>query len=195
MKRKNIVVQFIQNGILILYQNNIIEYKLNSVDNYKVINKNTFLEELDLIINNLKINNTILTDNITIIIDTTYSDIDKENIKNIFKELSFNKINYQNILNIFKISNEDLLIDISNNNIKIYYLNEVIDQKIYFSKYSQILSIVLKQIIKNHTIKTIKLFGNNCNNKKIIKHIENITNANVYIYSQPNLFPIKLLTE
>ena len=192
-KRKEITIQFIQQGIIILNNNQLIEYQLNSVDNYKVINRELFIEEIQDILNILKINKNILTSNINIILDTTYSELEKEIIENIFKELSFNKIKYLNMIDLFKINKEELLIDISLNNIKIYYLDEIIELKIYFSKYIQTLSIILKSILKKNNIKVIKLFGNHCNNK-IINQIEQITKKKVYIYSQPNLVPVQLFT-
>ena len=113
---------------------------------------------------------------------------------NIFVELSFNKITFIDLTKLFDLKKHELLIDISTNNIKIYYMNEVLDQKVYFNKYNQILSILIKNIIKIHNIKTIKLFGNKCNNKNLINLIEKYSAAEVYTYSYPNLVPIKLLT-
>lgn len=194
MKRKTITIQFIQNGILLLNNNYIQEYNLKSVDNYKIINKEQFTLEISQLLKKTKINNSLLTDNINIIIDNTYSIIEKENITNIFTELSFNKILFLELTKLFNFKKQELLIDLSTNNIKIYYMNEVIDQKVYFNKYSQTLSILLKNIIENHSIKTIKLFGNACNNKNIISLIEKYSNAEVYIYSHPNQVPIILLT-
>ena len=194
MKRKTITLQFIQNGILLLNNNDIQEYKLKSVDNYKIINKDQFISETTQVLKDSKINNSLLTDNINIIVDNTYSIIEKDNITNIFTELSFNKITYLELTKLFNLKKQELLIDLSTNNIKIYYMNEVIDQKVYFNKYTQILSILLKNIIEIHSIKTIKLFGNKCNNKNIISLVEKYSNAEVYIYSHPNQVPIILLT-
>lgn len=194
MKRKTIILQFIQNGILLLNNNDIQEYEFKSVDNYKIINKDQFISETTQVLKDTKINNSLLTDNINIIVDNTYSVIEKENITNIFIELSFNKITFLELTKIFNLKKQELLIDLSTNNIKIYYMNEVIDQKVYFNKYTQILSILLKNIIEIHSIKTIKLFGNKCNNKNIISLVEKYSNAEVYIYSHSNQVPIMLLT-
>lgn len=194
MKRKQITIQFIQNGIMLLKDNKIIEYQLSGVDNYKIINKDKFIQQISKILKKSQINNSFLTDNINIIIDNTYSVLEKENITNIFIELSFNKITFIDLTKLFNLKKHELLIDISTNNIKIYYMNEVLDQKVYFNKYNQILSILIKNIIKFHNIKTIKLFGNKCNNKTLINLIEKYSSAEVYIYSYPNLVPIKLLT-
>ena len=194
MKRKTITIQFIQNGIILLNSNHLTEHNLTSVDNYKVINKDLFIEKISNILNDTQINKTLLTDNLSIIVDNTYSNLEREILTNIFKELSFNKISFLEISSIFNIQEQELIIDISTNNIKIYYLNEVLEQKIYFNKYTQVLSIILKNIKDIHNIKTIKIFGNKCNNKKIINSIEKSSNAKVYIYSHPNQVPINLLT-
>ncbi len=194
MKRTTIIVQFIQKGILLLKDKYLQEYPLDNVDNYKVINKELFIKELNYILKKNKINTSLLTDNINIIIDNTYSKLDKEILESIFTELSFNKIKFINITKIFDIKKQELIIDISKNNIKIYYLNDVIEERIYFDKYLQILSILLKNIINIHNIKVIKIFGNYCNDKKILSMIERNTNAEVYTYSHPNQVPINLLT-
>lgn len=193
-KRNNIVIQFIQNGILLLHNNNIKEYQLTSVNNYKVINKHLIIEELTNIINKQKINQNILQSNITIIIDSTYTKLDKENIETIFKEIYFNKIKFINLPEILKQTKKELIIDLSQNNIKYYYLNEAIEQKIYFLEYTSNLESILNNVLSIHNIESIKIFGNNTKNKKIIKKIEEITNKPVYIYSHPNLIPLILLT-
>ncbi len=195
MRRQTITLQFIQNGIILLKNSDILEYQFKSVDNYKIINKDDFINEISPILNNQNINKQILTDNINLIIDNTYTSIEKDIIINIFKELSFNNISFQNITDILNIKEQELIIDISTNNIKIYYINGVIEQKIYFNQYHQLLSILLKNIKESHNIKIIKLFGNKCNNPKIISKIEKHSNAKVYIYSHPNQVPINLLTQ
>lgn len=193
-KKNNIVIQFIQNGILILNNKYITEYKLTSVNNYKVINKHLIIEELTNIINKQKINQNIIQSNITIIIDSTYTNLDKENIESIFKEIYFNKIKFIKLQEILKQSKKELIIDLSQNNIKYYYLNEVIEQKIYFLEYINNLKYILNNILSIHNIESIKVFGNNANNKKIIKEIEKLTQKPVYIYSHPNFIPLILLT-
>lgn len=195
MKRRTITLQFIQNGIILLKNSDILEYQLKSVDNYKIINKDEFINEISLILNDKNINKQLLTNNINIIIDNTYTNLEKDIIINILKELSFNNISFQNITDIIDIQDQELIIDISTNSIKIYYINGVIEQKIYFNKYYQLLSILLKKIKEIHNIKTIKLFGNKCNNPKMISKIEKYSNAEVYIYSHPTQVPINLLTQ
>ena len=159
-KRSTIIIQFIVNGIIVYTNNKLLKFIMSSVDNYKIIDKQIFLEEITTIINENNINNHILTDNINIIIDDIYSNYDKENIKQIFKDLSFNQINIINLINIFTLNNHELLIDISNNIIKFYYNNQLLSINVYYNKYKQILMMYLKDIVQDENIKAIKIFGN-----------------------------------
>ena len=193
MKRKIVSIQFIENGLIILHNKEVKEYLLKSVDKYIIINKDLFLEELSNIIENNKINKNILTDNLNIIIDNSYSEYYLSNLNDIFKELSFNKIKYINIQDIINIQDDELLIDISTNSIKIITRTETLVNNIYFNKHKFILSIYLKELLKERRINTIYLYGNYPLNKKIIKETEKIICSKVYFYSQSKYIPIKLL--
>ena len=46
MKRNKITLQFIENGLIILQKEKLSKYKLESVNNYTVINKDLFIEEI-----------------------------------------------------------------------------------------------------------------------------------------------------
>ena len=162
--------------------------------NYKVINKQLFCEEFNKIIEENKINNRILTDNINIIIDDTFKEIDKENLKTILKELSFNKILFINGINIFHLDDNELLINISENNIKFYYYSKILNINIYFKKYKQILNTYIKEILKKYNIKIIKIYGDYKDINNIAKYIEKVLFKEVYTYSYSELMPIKLLT-
>ena len=100
MKRNLLTIQFIENGLIILNKNKLIKYKLKSINNYFITNKELFIEEISNIIETNKINNNLLTDNIKIIVDSTYSELYLSNLKEIFKELSFNKVDFINIIDI-----------------------------------------------------------------------------------------------
>ena len=106
MKRNLITIQFIEDGLIILNQNELKEYSLKSVNNHQVINKELFIQEFSPIIESNKINNKIFTDNLNIIIDSSYSNFYLSNLEQLFKELSFNKIEFINRLDIIKLNNE-----------------------------------------------------------------------------------------
>ena len=68
MKRKTINIQLNDNNILFYINGEIYkEYFNKSMSNYKIINKIKFIEQFKIIIDNYKINNKLLTDNINII--------------------------------------------------------------------------------------------------------------------------------
>lgn len=193
MKRKLLTLQFIENGLIILYQEQLSKYELQSVNNYQIINKDTFIDEINKIIQTNKINNNILTDNINIIIDNTYTELYLSYLKEIFKELSFNKLEYIKQEEILKPKSNEIIVDISKNNIKLLTRYETIHSNIYYNKHKQILIIYIKNIIKRNNIQCIYLYGNNKYINKLSKEIENICKIKTYIYTHPDLIPISFL--
>lgn len=193
MKRKIITLQFIENGLIILNQKEIKEYILKSVNNYQIINKDTFIEEMTLVIEKNKLNNNLLTTNINIIIDNTYTSFYLHNIETIFKELSFNKIRFTNIIDIINLKNDELIVDISTSNIKILSKTLTINSHIYNKNHKSILTIYLRNLLKEHNITTIYLYGQYPYTSNFIKYIEKISNCKTYTYTYPNQFPIQLL--
>ena len=155
MKRNKLYIQFIENGLIIFYKDKLSEYILKSVDNYQVINKSIFIEEINKIIQTNKINQNIITDNLYIIVDSTLTNFYLSNLEQLFKELSFNKIEYINILDLINITDEELIVDISTSNIKTITKTKSLSFNIDNLKYQTILIIMLKSILKNYTIKTI----------------------------------------
>ena len=193
MKRNIITIQFVIDGLIILNKEKINKYKLKSVNNYQVINKELFIDELSKIIDKNEINKNLLTDNLNIIIESTYTELYKSNLKEIFKELSFNKIEFINTIDIFKPKDNEIIVDISTNSIKILYKDTIIQTNIYYSKYISILNIYMKNILKNYNIKYLYLYGNHSYDKSFIDNLEKTLKIKTYIYTQPELIPIRLL--
>lgn len=195
MKRKIVTIDITSNGINILNDNKVLQYKLLSVNNFSVINSELFIKELSHIIKRENINNHFLTDNIKLIVDNTYTAYDITSLELLFKELSFNKVITENITSIIKLSNKSIAINIATNNVKIYFRQYVYYMRIYFNKYKENILLYLKEIVKNYEIKSIKLFGNYKNLKEICKYLEENLNIKTYIYSYPDLVPIRQLIE
>lgn len=196
MKRNTITIQINYNNVII-YQNN--EYKKyflkHSINNYKIYNKEIFIEDFKNIIDKLKINNKLLTDNINIIIDNSYKEDDQILLKEIFKELSFNKIKLVNNLTLINNKDNEIIINISNKNIKIYHNNNVLDINVYFNKHIDTLSTYIKEMIKQYKIKTIKVYGEYKELNKMIYKVERKVRKEVYIYTHPELIPICYFVE
>lgn len=190
MKRNTINIQ-INNDNILFYIND--EYKreqIPSLSNYKITNKIDFIDQLRTIIDKYKINNKLLTDNINIIIDNTYTKDDKDKIIDIFKELSFNNINLITNTDILHKNNNDLIINVSNKNIKFYHKYKNIDENIYFDKYLEILTLYIKEYISKYKIKCIKLYGDYKDMQKLINKLERKVRKEVYIYTQRDIIPL-----
>ena len=196
MKKRVLTIKFTYNGIQIIKNNHIHYYNLEkAVENNKVINSDLFIEKLSNIIDNLKINNSIFSDNINIIIDSTYNLEELKLINTIFKELSFNKITFTNILELLNITNQELCIELNHNNFKIYYLNNTYEGYIYFNKPLPIIDTYLKYIIKNNNINNIYIFGESEKIYRLISYIEKKYHIQTYYYSHPKLYPLTELID
>lgn len=192
MKRNKITIYFTSNDLYIKNKNKITTHKLLSVDNFKVINSSLFISEISSIFKELHINKNILTDNIDILIDSSYNKQDIFLLETIFKELSFNQINYIYWIDKTELKKNTLLVNISNN-IKIHYLHKTISINIIYDKYIEILSTYLNILINKYNIKSIKLFGDNASIYSIREELDKLLNINVYIFSNTLLYPLELL--
>ena len=196
MKRNTITIQINFNNIIIYQDNEYKKYFLkHSINNYKIYNKEIFIEDFKNIIDKLKINNKLLTDNINIIIDSSYKEDDQILLKETFKELSFNKIKLVNNLTLINNQDNEIIINICNKNIKIYHNNNVLDINVYFNKHIETLSTYIKEMIKQYKIKTIKVYGDYKELNKMIYKVERKVRKEVYIYTHPELIPICYFVE
>lgn len=196
MKRNTITIQINFNNIIIYQENEYKKYFLkHSINNYKIYNKEVFIEDFKNIIDRLKINNKLLTDNINIIIDSSYKEDDQLLLKETFKELSFNKIKLVNNLTLINNQDNEIIINICNKNIKIYHNNNVLDINVYFNKHIETLSTYIKEMIKQYKIKTIKVYGEYKELNKMIYKVERKVRKEVYIYTHPELIPICYFVE
>ena len=196
MKRNTITIQINFNNIIIYQDNEYKKYFLkHSINNYKIYNKEIFIEDFKNIIDKLKINNKLLTDNINIIIDSSYKEDDQILLKETFKELSFNKIKLVNNLTLINNKDNEIIINICNKNIKIYHNNNVLDINVYFNKHIETLSTYIKEMIKQYKIKTIKVYGDYKELNKMIYKVERKVRKEVYIYTHPELIPICYFVE
>ena len=194
--KKELIIKFTYDGILLLNKNLISNYSLiSSVENYKIINRQKFISSLNKIIDKLKINKHLFSENISIIIDSTYNKEDIEIITECLKELSFNKINYLNILNILKPYQKELIIELSNVSFKIYYLNNIYISNIYFQKPLQFITPFLNELIKSNNINYIKIYGSSNSIPTLLNYLERKYHIKAYYYSKPELYPMQLFVE
>lgn len=191
---KRIVLEITSNGIIILYNNELSSYQLSSVENYKVINRKSFTNDIETILEKNNISPLRDKINISIIIDKTYTDLDRKNFLTIFKFLKFNKIEFLDITNILDLSDNEVALDIAENNIKIYHKQNVYSTNIYFSFIQEILYLYLNKLVKLYNINTIKVFGNYKDIPIICNYLEKKLHVKFLIYSYSAYMPIKLFT-
>jgi len=195
MKRNTITIQINYNNIILYLNNEYKTYEFKSISNYKITNKISFIEELKNILELNKINNKLLTDNVNVIIENNYTEDDSNKLIDILKELSFNHIKLINSKDILNIKENDLIINVSDNNIKLYHNHNLLDINIYFNKHLDILAIYIKELIQDYKVKNIKLYGTYKLLHKIVNKLERKVRKEVYIYTQPDLIPIRYFIE
>ena len=192
--KKEIIIRINYNGITIIHNNKIYYFELNnSVENHRVINSEKFTESLSNIIDKLKINHNFFSQNIDIIIDSTYSKEDKILSQNILKELSFNKIKYINITELLNVNTHSLTIELNEYNFKIYYLTTTYQGQIYFNKPLIFIEPYLKELISITNPKEIYIYGDSSDIKKLLNYIEKKYHIKTYYYSHPNIYPLEQL--
>ena len=195
MKRNTITIQINYNNIILYLNSEYKTYEFKSISNYKITNKISFIEELNKILELNKINNKLLTDNVNVIIENNYTEDDSNKLIDILKELSFNNIKLINSKDILNIKENDLIINVSDNNIKLYHNHNLLDINIYFNKHLDILAIYIKELIQDYKVKNIKLYGTYKLLHKIVNKLERKVRKEVYIYTQPDLIPIRYFIE
>ena len=195
MKRNTITIQINYNNIILYLNSEYKTYEFKSISNYKITNKISFIEELNKILELNKINNKLLTDNVNVIIENNYTEDDSNKLIDILKELSINHIKLINSKHILNIKENDLIINVSDNNIKLYHNHNLLDINIYFNKHLDILAIYIKELIQDYKVKNIKLYGTYKLLHKIVNKLERKVRKEVYIYTQPDLIPIRYFIE
>lgn len=193
MIRKNILVHITNNKIYIKNKNKIIEEetiyteelnKHKTVVDGKVYEYTYFLNLMQNIVIKYKLNNSILKNDITIIINTFTTPLEIQAIKNIFKTLSFNKIKVYKEIKVFNkiIDDNKMLLNINKNYTEIFqFKKELKVQKRIknkaFLSYNQYLSTVIEIIYEIiHNCKNNKplliAYGEKKEIKKISKVLE-----------------------
>lgn len=196
MKKNELIMKFSYDGIIFTKNNKIYNYQIKeAVENNKVINSSFFIKKFSFIIDKLKLNHNLFSNNINIIIDNTYTYEDKRIITNILKDQSFNKINFINISNIIDNNQHSITIELNNQNFKIYYNNITYIGQIYFDNYLSIIDSYLKELIKEININEIYIYGSSQDIKKLITFIEKKYHIYAYFYANPSNYPLSLLIE
>ncbi len=171
--------------------NKIIKYKINNkaLKNGKIANIKLFISSYKKFINEKKINNTLFGDNITVIINPSYTKADIDVLINVLTNLNYRKINIINEMKIYKLNNTNAYLNYNNTYCIISYIDY------YKEKHSLFIETNLlnqKEIIKliNSRLKKRNIFGFglNPNLSDFLKEIEEKSQNIGYMFSNNDTF-------
>lgn len=133
----------------------------------KVADEDLFVKQTNKLLTQKKLINIFVNQNLTVIINDTYTKIDKEILKNCLEKLNFRNILFKEESSILDL-NKNNYISVNNEYIIIYYQNEYL-QKVhklipsnFFKEYKQLINYINNELANK---KRIYLYGNNDVNK------------------------------
>lgn len=192
MIKKNIMMHITNDKIYIKKNDNLIKEdtiyfneeknKYKTVVNGKVYSYTHFLNLLNKIIKKHKLNNSIFNNNVTVIVNSFTTPLEKQMIINMFKVMSFNKIIIYKETKILKKINEEnkILLNINTDYTEIFYYQKTLKTKKRVKKstfltskqYLKIVTDIISKLVLNKKDK--KPFIIAYGNKQEIKKISNI---------------------
>ncbi len=192
MIKKNIMMHITNDKIYIKKNDNLIKEdtiyfneeknKYKTVVNGKVYSYKHFLNLLNKIIKKHKLNNSIFNNNVTVIVNSFTTPLEKQMIINMFKAMSFNKIIIYKETKILKKINEEnkILLNINPDYTEIFYYQKTLKTKKRVKKstfltskqYLKIVTDIISKLVLNKKDK--KPFIIAYGNKQEIKKISNI---------------------
>lgn len=192
MIKKNILMHITNNKIYIKNNDNLIEEdtvyineennKYKTVINGKVYSYTHFLKLLNKTTKKHKLNNSIFNNNITVIVNSFTTPLEKQMLINIFKAMSFNKVVIYKETKIFKkiIDDNKILLNINPDYTEIFYYQRKLKLKkrikrstfLTSKQYLKIVTDIISELVI--TNKDKKPFLIAYGNKQEIKKISNI---------------------
>ncbi len=184
-------ILYLDDYINFYHNNNIYVYKplKKSLEYGKIYNKDKFIRSYNNMLNKNHIKYSLFSENIYVIINNTYSDIDKEYLIDILKYLNYKHIYFINELKYIDINKNKVIINVSNSYYYIIYTNIYGNIEVNIYKLNEINNKVLLNILDHLNKKEIILYGKN------YKEIENIIDNkyNYYIYEYYNNLIINII--
>ncbi len=126
-----------------------------------IINKEKFIKKMEQVINEYHINKNIFNNNINVIINNSYSSIDKEILKEILEILNYKKINFIQEINYLDLDKKKLYINFNNSYFYIYHIDNQGKVKISYYDNNEINNLLILKIIKLYRKEKIYIFGKN----------------------------------
>ena len=163
----------------------IIPYK-NTLKNGHIIDKEKFIKKMSKFLDEYQINKNIFNNTISIIINNSYSLIDKEVLKEVFELLYYKKINFIQEVNYLDIDKNKLFINYNNSYFYLYSINKNGNIQINIYDNNEINNFLISKIIKLYNKNKVYVFGKNY--LKIIKILDENKINYSYFEDSENLF-------
>ena len=165
---------------LILIRNQEYIYEFNSLSKGAINNVSKFMQELNAILKERKINRGIVGEDLKVYLNEPLSPINETFYKGIFNDLGFNNIEIHSIKNF--LDEKDT----------IYLISNKYSQFIYFNNnYNELSNI---EMLTNINFKNpIKIFGNNPHIDELKNNLKFKTDIKIYIFYPPEKYIINLL--
>ena len=163
----------------------IIPYK-NTLKNGHIIDKEKFIKKMSKFLDEYQINKNIFNNTISIIINNSYSLIDKEVLKEVFELLYYKKINFVQEVNYLDIDKNKLFINYNNSYFYLYSINKNGNIQINIYDNNEINNFLISKIIKLYNKNKVYVFGKNY--LKIIKILDENKINYYYFEDSENLF-------
>jgi len=196
MKVNNVL--YIGDNVLYLKSkkdNNIIKYKVSKgiLNNGKIVNYIKFNKMYDKFLNDYKLNNKLLGETIRIIVNSNYSLMDINNLKNIFSFFNYRKVIVDLETKYYKLNKDKVYLNIFDNYSTLTYLDEYkktnnifITRNMFFTEDDYLKYI--KYVVKD---KELYLLGEGSLLDVTFKKFENLFNNKTYIFSDADTYLIK----
>ena len=187
MKVNNVL--YIGDNVLYLKSkkgSNIIKYKVSKwiLNNGKIVNYIKFNKMYDKFLNDYKLNNKLLGETIRIIVNSNYSLMDINNLKNIFSFFNYRKVIVDLETKYYKLNKDRVYLNYFDEYKKTN--NIFITRNMFFSEEDYLKYI--KYVVKD---KELYLLGEGSLLDVTFKKFENLFNNKTYIFSDADTYLIK----
>lgn len=164
---KELIVYFYDNVICIVYQNKIIEKKLDSIYQGLVVDRTKFMESFLAILKKEKIKSKLFGDKIYVVRDAYYSVRDLYYLESMFVEMGFIKVVFIDIYELFH--EKYTYIGVFSDYIVFYLDKPILLDLTYFKDLPKLIDY-----FKDYYQKYVVLFGSNINVANVSSDLVNI---------------------
>ena len=164
---KELIVYFYDNVICIVYQNKIIEKKLDSIYQGLVVDRTKFMESFLAILKKEKIKNKLFGDKIYVVRDAYYSVRDLYYLESMFVEMGFIKVVFIDIYEL--LHKKYTYIGVFSDYIVFYLDKPILLDLTYFKDLPKLIDY-----FKDYYQKYVVLFGSNINVANVSSDLVNI---------------------